>query len=216
MENRRTVLFSLSGALLGTSLMRASASKAVFPGPVTDDTPKATVIKGTPAILDFGDGLKIPCSKAAFLTLWEGKTFWLTVGAGRSTYSQRAQGEAVLYAQGAMKLLLMTLAFAPGRLDHADGGWRLKVQDTKNYVLGDVELPGKPYWPITDANFSGFGDADSPESMGGAATLGGLSGSTGPPLMVQADSVKVHAFTTFIVLKKNCSLDDVRARARLL
>ena len=216
MQNRRTVVVSLAGALVGAPFLHASASEAVFPGPVTDDTPKATVVKGTPPLLDFGDGLKIPMSKAAFLTLWEGKTFWLTYGAGRSSYSQRAQGEAVLYATGAMKLLLMTLAFAPDRLDHADGGWRLKVQDTKNYVLGDVELPGKPYWPITDANFSGFGDMDSP---GLNAPLTGSSMENGPASAQfdpAAQMAMVNAFTTFIVLKKNCSLDDVRARARLL
>jgi hypothetical protein len=217
MENRRTVLLTLSGALVGTSLIRASASEAVFPGRATEDTPTATVIKGAPPILDFGDGLRIPCDKSAFLTLWEGKTFWLTVGAGRSAYSQRAQGEAVLYALGAMKLLLMTLAFAPDRLDHADGGWRLKTQDPKNYVRGSIDLPGKPYWPITDADFSGFGEADS-SALGGSPETGGIHGSAGSNFSVDTTGGfnEVNAITTYIVLKKNCNLDDVRARAKLL
>ena len=230
MQNRRTVVVSLAGALVGAPIVRAWASQAVFPGPVTDDTPKATVIKGTPAILDFGDGLRIPMSKAAFLTLWESKTFWMTYGAGRSSYSQRAQGEAVLYATGAMKLLLMTLAFAPARLDHVDScGWRLKVQNPENYVHGDIDLPGKPFWPINDANFTHFGDTDSSELGGspatggspvtsGSAATGSAQGSAGPSYSVAPTGSfdQVDAFTAYIVKKKDVSLDAVRARARLL
>jgi hypothetical protein len=207
MENRRTIL-TLAGSLASVSLFRASAADAVFPGKPTEDTPQATLIPGAPPILDFGDGLKIICDKSAFLTLWEGKTFWMTFGAGRSSYSQRAAGEAVLYAQAAMKLLLMTLAFAPDRLELKDGGWRLKVQDTRYYVLGDIKLPGKPYWPITDAG--GIGDQGGsimslPESFGGGggSDPGGVFG-------------QVSAFTAYIVMKKDVDLNYVRARADLL
>ena len=218
MQNRRTVVISLAGALAGAPIVRAWASQAVFPGPVTADTPTATVIKGTPPILDFGDGLKIPMSKAAFLTLWEGKTFWMTYGAGSSSYSQRAQGEAVLYANGAMKLLLMTLAFAPDRLDRVDGcGWRLKTHDPNNYVHGSIDLPGKPFWPINDSDFTHFGDTDSSE-LGGSPTAGGVQGSAGSSYSVDPTGSfdKVNAFTAYMVKKKDCSLDDVRARAQLL
>ncbi len=217
MQNRRTVVASLAGALVGTPFLGASASEAVFPGPVTDDTPKATVIKGTPPILDFGDGLRIPLNKAAFLTLWEGKTFWLTYGAGRSSYALRANGEAVRFASGAMKLLLMTLAFRPDRLDHIDGcGWRLKEQDTKNYVLGDIDLPGKPFWPVTDADM-GFGDADSAGLSGSPAT-GDSQGGAGSAFSVDPMSsfIKVNAFAAYIVKKKDVSLDYVRSHADLL
>ncbi|MDE2181922.1 MAG: hypothetical protein KGJ78_02755 [Alphaproteobacteria bacterium] len=225
MESRRVVMMSLVNAAAITSLVRARAADAMFPGPVTDDTPKATVIKGTPPVLDFGDGTRIPCDKSAFLTLWEGRTFWLTFGAGRSSYRLRAQGEAVLFAMGAMKALLMTLAFAPERLDHVNGGWKLKVQDPKNYVLGDVMLPGKPYWPINDADFTGFGDSDSSGlsgpmhgsgGMGSGPTQGNAGGGPSSGPSVASDLLKVDAFTSYVVLKKKLSLEDVRRRAQLL
>lgn len=206
MRNRRTVLLSFAGTLAAAPLFRAGAAEAVRAGPPTADTPKAKVIPGKPPVLDFGGGLKIPCDKSAFLTLWEGKTFWLTFGAGRSSYSERAQGEAVHYAMGAMKLLLLTLAFAPDRLERKDGGWRLKVQNPKYYVLGDIQLPGKPYWPVTDAAI-GFGDSPAltaPDSFGGA----GLDPNT-------IDG-QVSAFTTYIVLKKDVDLDYVRTNAHVL
>jgi len=206
MSNRRKVMLSFAGVLAAAPLFRVRAADAVRAGRPTADTPKATVIPGKPPILDFGDDLKIPCDKSAFLTLWEGKTFWLTFGAGRSHYSERAQGEAVHYAMGAMKLLLMTLAFAPYRLERKDGGWRLKVQNTKYYVLGDIQLPGKPYWPVTDAAIA-FGDTPAmtaPESFGGA----GLDPNT--------IDQQVSAFTTYIVMKKDADLDYVRTHAHVL
>jgi len=207
MQNRRAVVFSLAGTLVGAPFARAFASPDA--AAAADGIPKATVVPGKPPILDFGDGVRVPCSKAAFLTLWEGKTFWLTFGAGRSSYSQRAQGEAVLYASGAMKLLLLTLAFTPDRLDHVEGsGWRLKMQASENYVRGSIDLPGKPFWPITDANL-GFGDADA-SNLAAPPTLGGYS------VDPAGSFAKVNAFTAYVVLKKDAGLDDIRARAELL
>jgi len=203
MENRRTVLLSLA----------AAATLPAQAAPAADDMPKATLIKGTPPLLDFGDGLKIPCDKSAFLVLWEGKDFWLTLGAGRSTYTQRANGMAVLYAIGAMKLLLLTLAFAPERLKQAEGGWRLKQQDIKNYVLGDLDLPGKPYWPINDTGL-GFGDSDM-QGMTAPGPLGEGGGTQSMWNQALSDA-RVDSFTTYIVKKKDLSLDEVKARARLL
>jgi hypothetical protein len=206
MQNRRAFFLSLAGA--------AVSARAVHAAPAADDgMPKAALIKGTPSILDFGDGLKIPCAKSAFLVLWEGKDFWLTLGAGRSSYAQRANGMAVLYAISAMKLLLMTLAFAPQRLKQENGGWRLKEQAIKNYVLGDVELPGKPYWPINDSSL-GFGDMD----MQGMTTQGplGQGGGTQSLWNQPLSDARVDSFTTYIVLKKDMSLDDVKVRAQLL
>jgi hypothetical protein len=203
MQNRRTFFLSLAGA--------AVSARAA---PAADDgMPTATLVKGTPSILDFGDGLKIPCAKSAFLVLWEGKDFWLTLGAGRASYAQRANGMAVLYAISAMKLLLMTLAFAPARLKQEDGGWRLKEQNIKNYVLGDVDLPGKPYWPINDSSL-GFGDMD----MQGLTTQGPLDqgGGTQSLWNQTLSDARVDSFTTYIVKKQDLSLDDVRIRAKLL
>jgi len=224
MENRRTIIASLGVGIAGMAAARAA--DAVFPH-LNDDSPKATVVKGDPAkgepamLLDFGDGLRVPCDKSAFLTLFESKTFWLTVGAGRSSYLQRAQGEAVLYALGAMELLLMTLAFTPERLVNLNGGWRLKVQDTNNYVLGDIQLPGKPYWPINDSQFTGVGDANSPGLIGpigggGGAGTGPTRGNAGPLPTGPNLELMVDAFTSYIVMKKDCDLDYVRSRAQIL
>lgn len=217
MASRRSILASLAVLALP---MGARAARAVHAGKPTADTPVATVIAGHPPVLDFGDDLKIPCDKTAFLTLWEGKTFWLTFGAGRSSYALQAQGQAVNYANGAMKLLLMTLAFAPDRMIKTpQGGWKMKPEEARHFVLGDIDLPGLPYWPINDTDLTGFGQKDSP-ALGGAVT-------SGPPLVGGQQSGvpsidpglsfdKVDSFTCYIVLKKDLSLADVRERAVVL
>ncbi len=220
MEDRRRVLAAMA-AILGTTTATRAWAAPDAPG---DDTPKATAIPGSPPVLDFGEGLKVPLSKAAFLTLWEGKAFWITYGYGRSTYALQANGKAVKFAVGSMKLLLLTLAFAPDRLDHVDGcGWRLKSPEAKNYVLGDVDLPGKPFFPVTDANL-GFGSADSSVLAGSAdarqqsLSLPGAApaGSSGPSLDMTGTFTKVDAFTAFIVKKKDVDLAYVRANAKLI
>lgn len=215
MDTRRTAILALVGVAAGIPTLRAIASEAIHPGPATADTPTATVIKGTPPVLDFGDGLQIPCNKSAFLTLWEGKTFWLTFGAGRATYHQQAQGQAVKYAEASMKLLLMTLAFAPERMVQENGGWHLKVQNMRYYVKGDIQLPGHAYWPITDADFMGFGDLDNPGLIlpPNAPSRSHGTISTWDPAGRDA---KVDAYTTFIVLKRDVSLDYVRQHAQIL
>ncbi|MDE2112022.1 MAG: hypothetical protein KGJ79_12835 [Alphaproteobacteria bacterium] len=213
MENRRTVVFSFAGALAGLTGVSA-ASQAIPPSAAAADAPKATVIPGKPPVLDFGGGLKVPCSKAAFLTLWEGETFWLTFGAGRSSYSLRANGEAVQYASAAMKLLLMTLAFTPERLARVDGdGWRLKVQDVRNYVRGDIKLPGKPFWPMTDAGM-GFGDSDNPDAL--PPPTPGTPGGSGAPFDMAGSIRQVDAFAAYVVNKQDASLNWVRAHAKVV
>ena len=174
------------------------------------------MIPGKPPVLDFGDGVRVPCSKEAFLTLWEGKTYWLTFGAGRSLYSERAQGEAVLYASAAMKLLLMTLTFGPDRLEHVDGGgWRLKSRNIKDFVHGAVVLPGNPFWPTTDANM-GFGNLDAPALAGlGAGVFNGTTMSNGA-VDITGSWNKVDAFAAYVVFKKDVSLDYVRSHAQVL
>jgi hypothetical protein len=213
MKTRRGVVFSLAGTVaVGWSSRLWAASDAAR----ADDMPKATVIPGKPPVLDFGDGLKIPLDKSAFLTLWEGKSFWLTYGAGREPSSLAANGEAVHFASAAMQLLLLTLAFAPDRLEHVDGcGWRLKVQDPKYYVVGKIDLPGKPYFPITDAAL-GFGSADNPNLVTpppGTSPEGGSAASWDPVMSITGE---VDSFTTYILLKKDISLDYIRAHAAVL
>ena len=220
MFNRRTVLFSVVGTLAAASVTRvcraSQSSQATPVSQASPDTPKATVIPGHPPVLDFGDGVRVPCSKEAFLTLWAGKTYWLTLGAGRSHYSEQAQGEAVQYARAAMKLLLMTLAFAPDRLDHIDGGgWRLKSQDIKDFVHGDIDLPGNPFWPTNDTNMA-FGDLDSAAlgSLGfGSMDPSGRSGG-GPDLTGSPNYAGGYA--AYVVFKKDVSLDYVRSHAQVL
>jgi hypothetical protein len=214
MENRRGFIFSLAGALT-----LAPALAATDPVPAPDGKPQAAVIPGKPPIMDFGDGLKIPLSKDAFLTLWEDKSFWLTYGVGRSSYSQRAEGEGVKFAKGAMELLILTLAFAPDRLEHVnDCGWRLKDPKAKNYVLGNIDLPGEPFWPITDAGMSGFGGTDSPglNAPPSGTMAGGPNWQPGSSWNSSLGDNRVDAFTAYMVKKKDVDLAYVRARAQLL
>ncbi len=217
MSNRRTVVFSLVSTLAAASLARAAqAAEATPVSKAPPDTPKATVIPGKPPILDFGEGVRVPCNKEAFLTLWEGKKYWLTFGAGRSHYSLQAQGLAVNYAKAAMKLLLMTLAFAPDRLKHVDGsGWRLKTGNIKDFVKGDIKLPGAPFWPNNDA-FMGFGSSDAPAigSLGfGTLSSSGVSGGQD---ILTGGWIYVDAFSAYVVFKKDVTLDYVRSHAQVV
>jgi hypothetical protein len=218
MSDRRTVVFSLAGTLAAAAMTRAciasQSSQATPLSQVSPDTPKATVIPGKPPILDFGDGVRVPCNKEAFLTLWEGKTYWLTFGAGRSHYSEQAQGGAVQYARASMKLLLMTLAFAPDRLDHVDGGgWRLKSRDIKDFVHGDIELPGNPFWPTNDTDM-GFGNLDA--GALGTLNFGTLGSVGGKARDVTGSWNYAGGYAAYVVFKKDASLDYVRSHAQIL
>lgn len=185
-----------------------------------DVVPSARVIKGKPNVLDFGDGLKIPLNQYAFLTLWDGKTFWMTYGAGRASRAALASGAAVRSAEATMQLLLLTLAFAPDRLEQKDGGWRLKQQDIRNYVRGLLALPGKPFAPQTDARL-GFGNMDTAyaaaemamASLGQSAAMPGEMRSRAPVDLLGDN--KVDSFTSYIIRKKDVDLDYVRKFAVL-
>jgi hypothetical protein len=216
MTDRRRFVISLAGAFAAISSIPALASKDANPEPT------ANLLPGHPEILDFGDGLKVPMSKAAFKTLWEDKDFWLTYGMGISNYTAKATGFATFAAIGTMKLLLLTLAFAPDRLEHVDGcGWKLKSQNPKDYVLGDISIPGQPFRPVTDANSSNAtvgqifsysqGSMMSGNIPGAAAGAGNQMG-----LDVTGGDAKVHAMTGYIVWKKDVTLDYVRMHAHLL
>jgi hypothetical protein len=222
MLNRRTVMFSIAGSLAAAPLALADT----LPQKTKDlwgdeEIPAATVIRGKPNVLDFGDGLKIPLNKLAFLTLWEGKSFWMTYGFGQAKNVGQASNAAVRAADGTMQLMLLTLVFAPDRLDHADSGWRLKEQDIKNYVQGIVELPGKPFWPRTDAKL-GFGNMDTaslPTSQPNVSIGPGSGfGDSNMPFL-PVDIVgpnRVNAFTCYIVKKKDVDLDYVRKNAQVV
>jgi hypothetical protein len=222
MPNRRFMLRSLAGVMLlgaGGCVSLPHKTKDVWGS--DDAAPKATLVKGNPPILDFGDGLKIPMDKSAFLALWEGKDFWMTYGAGRERYSEAANGEAVHYAEGSMKLLLLTLAFAPERMVNIDGGWRLKEQNVKNYVRGVIDLPGKPFWPVAMFD-GGMGPKDFASSKNVTdipidLNLPSLEnhGSSAPDSLVSGN-MKVDSFTAYYVKKKDVDLDYVRAHASVL
>jgi hypothetical protein len=219
MLNRRWMLGSLAGALVAAPLAQAGnpphRTKDVWDA--TEDVPAAKTVRGHPNYLDFGDGLKVPLNKQAFLTLWEGKTFWMTYGVGRAERSYLASPMATAAAEGTMKLLLLTLAFAPERLEHVDGGWRLKVQDVKNYVRGDVELPGKPFSPLADARFGNM-DTATPGAVMPTTSIGQSSGGISPilPTDLLGGVNKALLFTCYIVKKKDVDLDYVRRAAQLV
>ena len=216
MHNRRIFLTSVASTAALLPVMHGARAATATPiSKAAPDTPKATVIAGNPPILDFGDGVRVPCAKDAFLTLWEGKTYWLTLGAGRSHYAMQAQGQAVNYALAAMKLLLLTQAFAPDRLQAVEGcGWRLKSGRVADFVHGDVHLPGAPFWPGTDA-FMDFGHSDDPALA--SLSLGNTSpGASSVNFDVTGSNAYVDAFSAYVVFKRDTTLEWIRAHAEVL
>lgn len=217
MQTRRSIVFSGLAVVLWGGIARADDDS---------ELPKATVVKGKPPYLDFNDGVKVPCTKAAFLTLWDGPGYWLTFGFGSAGIADAAHSRAVYHAEGAMRYLLLTLAFAPDRLDLVEGhGWRQKVEKPENYVMGDLALPGRPSRALDDI-FLGRGSANAsvfwgqPDVGGMVATAPGGPGG-GPDLSTSGmipsmTAISVNAFCCYVVRKKDLSLADVRQRAKIL
>ncbi len=223
MLNRRRLMASIAAL----TTVAASAKAETLPTKTKDvwgsdaEAPNAIVVRGHPNVLDFGNGLKIPFDKRAFLTLWEGPNFWLVYGFGRGRTFEAASEQAVLGAEGTMQVLLLTLAFEPGRLLCEDGGWRLKDQNLANYVKGALNLPGKPFAPIADSKY-GFANLEgaAPSFMLQPATPGGPGGGAGwSQPYVPLDQMgpnHVSAFTNYILRKKDIDLAYVREHAQLL
>ena len=215
MLSRRRVAFFAAGAFAAVSSGCPARAEA-------DDTPTAKLISGTPPVLDYGGGVKVPCNKDAFFTLWEGSTFWLTFGFGISPSLETAESKSTNQALGVMKFLLLTLAFAPNRLVKVDGnGWRKKDPAAHDFVLGELNLPGSPSKPVSDAFLGGGNVEISPFwSFGnnGISVPGptGVGGSVTPAPPSDLRQAEQHAFTSYIILKTNLSLDDVRKRATIL
>ena len=211
MHDRRAFLASLACIL-------AAAPPAHAANP---DLPQADLVPGTPPMLDFHDGLRIPMSKDAFRTLWEDPRFWLTYGAGSSSYAVKAMGYAQYAALGTMKLTLLTLAFEPQRLERIDNcGWRLKSGNVKDYVRGDVALPGQPFRPIfTDDTSNGRSSTstigDNQSEGDGVSGPGAFSGSENHYTAMGTFN-RAHAFTGFMVMKQPVTLDFVRTHAQLI
>jgi len=219
MHTRRTIIASLAGtmAVIGSGSAAPDEDSGI---------PIAKIIPGKPALLDYGDGMKIPANREAFFTLWEGSTFWLTFGFGIAADIEVAQNMAAKQAAGVMKFLLLTLAFAPNRLlDNGYHGWTIKDPKAHNLVIGELDLPQNPNKAVNDSFLGGGNIEISPfwnwGSGGAPAPVGptregssAMPAQSGPPgSMRQADR---HAFTKYIVLKKDLSLDDVRKRAVIL
>lgn len=218
LQTRRSIMALTAGAITVAAcgpLARAEDS----------EVPSAKLIAGTPPVLDYGGGLKVPCSKDAFYTLWEGEAFWLTYGFGISPDNDIALIRATKQANGVMRFLLLTLAFAPERLIKVAGdGWRKKDQTARDFVLGELDLPIHPSKSMSDALLGGGNTEISPFWNFGGMMTGTNQGPMQPGSPSQGPSVAPtdlrqasrHAFSTCLVLKKDLSLADVRKRAVVL
>lgn len=190
MIERRTILLS---ALLATPTpIKALAEEGVVKG----RRGGPNMIKGDPPKLDFGGGLIIPMNASIFRTLWEGEDRWITYGRALSNQKVRAMGQADTAAIGSMKLMLLTLAFAPERLERFETcGWKLKSGKTADLIKGDIALPGRPVMPTVDEVSASTGQV--PEG-----------GSVGEPAY--------RAITGYMVMKKDAPLSYVKEKAQLL
>lgn len=192
MTNRRTILLGLGGLMASGLAAGTALASNTFGRVIAAGRPK--LIKGKPNKVDFGHGLLVPMDKTAFETLWEGDDRWMAYGHGFGQSESAAMGQAELAAIATMKLFLITLAFAPERLVHVDGGgWKLKSGKAEDLIRGDVDLPGRPIMPTTDHVVGGPTDDSDQESQ---------------------DST--HATTGWVVWKTEVTLDSVRRSARLV
>jgi hypothetical protein len=191
MTSRRDMVLGLAGGLFFSTVARAGEPEIVKGrkgGP--------NMIKGDPPRLDFGGGLIIPMNSSIFKALWEGEDRWITYGRALSTQKTRAMGQAEDAAVGKMKLMLLTLVFAPDRLERFEGcGWKLKSESTIDLVKGDIALPGRPVMPTVDEVSGQMGQV--PEG-----------GSVGDPAF--------HAITGYMVMKKDAPLEYIKKKAQLL
>ncbi|MDB5455629.1 MAG: hypothetical protein JWP92_1214, partial [Caulobacter sp.] len=122
--DRRAFVITLAGGLAGSA---ALAQQKADDGIVKGRKGGPNMIKGDPPKLDFGGGLVIPMNNSIFRVLWEGPDRWITYGRALSPQKVRAMETAENAAKGSMKFLLLTLAFAPDRLERFETcGWRLK------------------------------------------------------------------------------------------
>ncbi|WP_425997179.1 hypothetical protein [Caulobacter sp. DWR1-3-2b1] len=105
-------------------------------------------------------------------------------------------GQADAAAIGSMKLMLLTLAFSPERLERFETcGWKLKSGKTDDLIKGDIAPPGRPVMPTVDEVSASTGQV--PEG-----------GSVGDPAY--------RAITGYMVMKKDAPLSHVKEKAQLL
>ena len=151
MLTRRTLALAGFGALV------PGAAWANLPRHAGEQDPK--LIDGTPPHIDFGHGLVVPATNAALNTLWEGDDRYLTFGRSSAVQGIRAAARAELAATGTMRFMLLTKAFAPERLARFETcGWRSATGSIRDLVLGELQLPGRPYQPqLVFGNTTGLG-----------------------------------------------------------
>jgi len=194
MNTRRSFFLSLIGtaAVTGIAQARHILAEVLKAGP----PPK--LIKGNPDKVDFGHGLLVPMSKDAFDALWEGDDRWIAYGHALGKSAVEAMGQAEEAAIGTMKLFMLTLAFAPERLERVEGGgWKLKSRNTADLVKGDLDLVGRPVMPTTDHTTS-CGGSGNQTNLG----PGGFE--------------CTHATTGWLIWKHDVDLDYIRAHAKIL
>ena len=188
MPSRRNLILGAAAGVLAPAVVLADDT-----GVVKGRRGGPNMIKGDPPKLDFGKGLLIPMNKGIFKTLWEGEDRWITYAHAISDVQVLAMGRAEDAAVGTMKFMLLTLAFAPERLERFEGcGWKLKSGNLADLVRGEIALPGRPVHPAVDE----VGDATN------GASADGSSG--------------YHAITGYMVMKKDAPLDYVKQKARFL
>lgn len=186
--HRRFFLLAFGIGLIGAA--RASTYGRVL------KAGKPKLIKGNPDKVDFGHGLLVPMNHEAFETLWEGDDRWMTYGHGFGATEAAAMGKAEEAAVATMKLYLLTLAFAPEKLQRIDGGgWRLGSRNPNDLILGDIDLPGRPVMPSVD-HVNAYDTSDSGDTLREPNTS--------------------HATTGWVVWKSDVPLDAVRDRAKLV
>jgi len=201
---RRAFILSLVGAGLTPALAHGRAARPLRERSIAGDGPEPTVLKGPPPKMDFGDGLQVPLDKEAFATLWEDSGRWITFGLGLGRAESDSNAKADKAASLTMQIMLLTLAYAPERLERVDGrGWRARTGKIRDLVMGEVPLPGRPVRPA-----------------GGAYTDNRLFAgpSTNSPANLAADLQSYQRFvaaTAYVVKKADLSLDDVRTLGRL-
>ncbi|HWU15454.1 MAG TPA: hypothetical protein VN157_15760 [Caulobacter sp.] len=171
---------------------------------IAGDGPKPTVLKGPPPKMDFGDGLQVPLDKEAFATLWEDSGRWITFGLGLGRAESDSNAKADKAASLTMQIMLLTLAYAPERLERvAGGGWRARSGKLQDLVMGEVSLPGRPVRP------AGGVYMDNRLFTGPSANA---------PADIAADAQTYQRFvaaTAYVVKKADLSLDEVRTLGRV-
>jgi len=202
MFGRRTFVLSLASAGMTPALAHGGEPRPRRERSIAGDGPKPTVIKGKPPKMDFGDGLQVPLDRKAFVTLWEDSDRWITFGLGLGRVEGESNAKADKAASLTMQIMLLTLAYAPERLERVDGrGWRPRSGKLGDLMMGEVPLPGQPIRPANGLYMDN-------------RLFGGPGLTPDNPADIQSYQRFVAA-TAYVVKKADLSLDDVRIVGRL-